>query len=259
MAKQIRLSQCMIVKNEEQDIVRALSWGKDIMWEQIVVDTGSTDQTVELAQAMGAKIFYFDWINDFAAAKNYAIGQATGDWIVFLDADEYFLPEDAGKLLTILQELHDSECNVLVTGWIQTDGNDVVLEKATNGKVSWFSSTKEDGSKKLILSGTKAAIFRNLPGLRYRRRIHEELSITNGQLQFSDASENLSILHTGYAQAEINEQKVQRNISLIRQELAENPDDYAMLACMGDSYSELDDPKESAVWYEQASSTFLLH
>lgn len=252
MAKQLRLSQCMIVKNEEKDIVRALSWGKDIMYEQIVVDTGSTDRTVELAQSVGAKVFHFGWIDDFAAAKNYAVEQASGDWIIFLDADEYFLPEDAGRLLPTLQQLHGSKYNVLITGWIQTEGNDSTLEKVTDGKVRWFSSTKEDGSKKLVLSGTKAAIFQNLPGLRFRRRIHEELSMADGQLLSADASDSLSILHTGYAEAATNRQKVQRNITLLRKELEINPDDYTMLACMGDSYSELDDPKEAAVWYEQA-------
>ena len=84
------ISQCMIVKNEEKNIRRALSWGKDIMCEQIVVDTGSSDRTVEIAREMGAKIFSFPWINDFAAAKNFAIDQAKGDWIAFLDADESF-------------------------------------------------------------------------------------------------------------------------------------------------------------------------
>ena len=84
----VRLSQCMIVKNEEKNIERALSWGKDIVYEQIVVDTGSTDRTVELARAMGAKVYDFEWIDDFAAAKNYAISKASGEWIAFLDADE---------------------------------------------------------------------------------------------------------------------------------------------------------------------------
>ena len=97
-AGKLRLSQCMIVKNEEKNIERALSWGKELMWEQIVVDTGSTDRTVEIAERMGAKIYHFTWIDDFAAAKNYAIQKASGNWIAFLDADEYMLPEDVQKL-----------------------------------------------------------------------------------------------------------------------------------------------------------------
>ena len=70
----------MIVKNEEKNIRRALSWGR-ISCEQIVVDTGSSDRTVEIARKWGQRYFSFPWINDFAAAKNFAIDQAKGDWI----------------------------------------------------------------------------------------------------------------------------------------------------------------------------------
>ncbi len=77
----------MIVKNEEQNIARALSWGKGIVWEQIVVDTGSTDRTVEIARQMSARVYHFSWIDDFSAAKNYAISKASGEWIAFLDAE----------------------------------------------------------------------------------------------------------------------------------------------------------------------------
>ena len=121
MAK-LRLSQCMIVKNEEKNIRRALSWGRDIMWEQIVVDTGSTDRTAQIAQEMGAKLFRFDWIDDFAAAKNHAIRQAGGDWIVFLDADEYLSPEDTEKLLPLLEGLSGERENAVTAAWVQTDG-----------------------------------------------------------------------------------------------------------------------------------------
>ena len=92
------MSQCMIVKNEEKNIEQALSWGKGIFFEQIVVDTGSTDRTVELAKKMGAIVYFFPWIDDFAAAKNFALEQAKGKWIAFLDADEYFLKRDRKKL-----------------------------------------------------------------------------------------------------------------------------------------------------------------
>ena len=77
----IRISQCMIVKNEEKNIERALTWGKGIVSEQIVVDTGSTDRTVEIAERMGAKVYHFKWIDDFSAAKNFAISKAKGNWI----------------------------------------------------------------------------------------------------------------------------------------------------------------------------------
>lgn len=114
--REVRLSQCMIVKNEEKNIERALSWGRDIVWEQIVVDTGSTDRTVELAESMGAKVYHFQWIDDFAAAKNFAIEKASGDWIAFLDADEYFMPEEAAKIMPLLNKLSRTPYHVMQIG-----------------------------------------------------------------------------------------------------------------------------------------------
>ena len=79
MKNGVRLSQCMIVKNEEKNIRQALSWAKEIAFEQIVVDTGSTDRTAKIAEELGASVYHFRWIDDFAAAKNYAISQAKGE------------------------------------------------------------------------------------------------------------------------------------------------------------------------------------
>ena len=142
MERKIRLSQCMIVKNEEKNIRRALSWGKDILWEQIVVDTGSTDRTAALAKEMGAKVFYFSWIDDFAAAKNFAIDQASGDWIAFLDADEYFSPEDVKKLLPILEELDREGFYAASARWVQVDGSEEELSETTGAGLNWQFTVK---------------------------------------------------------------------------------------------------------------------
>ena len=181
----IRISQCMIVKNEEKNIEKALTWGKDLMWEQIVVDTGSTDKTVEIAAKLGAKIYHFPWVDDFAAAKNYAIEQALGDWIAFLDADEYMTPDEAGK---IKQFLLSSECqryDGVSTGWQQLD---------------------EDGN--IFSSATQIRFFRNHADIRYRRRIHEQLvSLKGQQLRIADAVRSVSIFHTGYQKSALTEKK----------------------------------------------------
>ena len=91
----MKISQAMIVKNEEKNIVQALSWGKGVVSEQIVVDTGSTDRTVEIAKSMGAKVYFFPWEDDFSKARNFAISKCKYPWIAMLDADEYFPEEDA--------------------------------------------------------------------------------------------------------------------------------------------------------------------
>ena len=98
----MKLSACVIVKNEEKNLPQWLSYANAAADERIVVDTGSTDRTVELARAAGAQVYSFPWQENFAAAKNFAIEQATGDWIAFLDADEYFPPEDCLAVRALL-------------------------------------------------------------------------------------------------------------------------------------------------------------
>lgn len=95
------ISLCMIVRNEAPIIERVLAGAKAFCNELIVVDTGSTDGTQDLARAMGAKVFNFPWINDFAAARNYSFSLASGDWILWLDADDVLPAQtvEAGKAL----------------------------------------------------------------------------------------------------------------------------------------------------------------
>ena len=202
--KRIRISQCMIVKNEEKNIERALSWGKEIMWEQIVVDTGSTDRTVEIAEALGARVCTFPWINDFATAKNFAIEQCSGQWIALLDADEYMAAEDLDKLVNIIEDLDSRGLDGLSTGWQQLNDEEEIFS-----------------------SGTQVRFFRNLPDIRYRRRIHEQLESTEGrELRLGDAVKELSIFHTGYQGKNFEEKKQNgRTRKLILEELTENPED----------------------------------
>ncbi len=215
----IRLSQCMIVKDEEKNIRQALNWGKGIVCEQIVVDTGSTDKTVEIAEAMGAKVFHFPWEHDFSAAKNFAIEQAKGNWIAFLDADEYFSDEDVRKILPMLKRVeknstHPARPHVIRTLLVNLD---------------------DSGNR--INTGVQYRIFRNIPKLRYRSRIHEYLDLTDGSQLFSwDAMETLAVFHTGYARAVcIEKKKEERNIFMIRKELEKDPENSMMWSYLGDS------------------------
>lgn len=228
----MRISQCMIVKNEEKNIERALSWGKDLMWEQIVVDTGSTDRTVELAKAMGAKVFYFEWIEDFAAAKNYAISKAKGDWIAFLDADEYMTEQGTAKLKPLFSQLLSRKFDGLSTGWQQLN---------------------DEGQ--IFSSGTQVRFFRNSPDIRYRRRIHEQLeSVSGKELRIADAVNEISIFHVGYQkQVEAEKNKSNRNRKLILKELEEHPQDYEMMGYLGDDYFSTGEKEEARKWYLRAT------
>ena len=229
--KNIRISQCMIVKNEEKNIARALSWGKGIVTEQIVVDTGSTDRTVAIAEEMGAKVYHFSWIDDFAAAKNFAIDKAGCEWIAFLDADEYFSAEDAGKLLNCIERIHDTDYEGILTGWVHLEN---------------------DGQ--IIAVQSQIRIFRNLPEIRYVRRIHEYLRVNSQRsVQMADMVETLSIYHTGYGKAESGK-KVgsSRNLRLLQMELNDHPDNYELHGLVANEYVAMDDMEQAEQSYRRS-------
>lgn len=228
---EVRISQCMIVKDEEENIRKALSWGKGIVWEQIVVDTGSRDRTVQIAESMGARIYHYTWTDDFSAAKNYAISKARGEWIAFLDADETFAPGHGEKLPGILRQLEATRAEGVAAGWMQLD---------------------EDG--KVSAAGTQIRIFRNRANLGYRRRIHEQLGRMDGTpMHVADATGELSILHSGYRGAAWEEKKVNgRNLNLILKELEDHPGDYEMMGYLGDEYYAAGDLDKAESWYRES-------
>ena len=96
------LSLCMITKNEEKNISRCLNSVKEIVDEIIIVDTGSTDNTIEIAKSYGANIYHYDWTNDFSDARNKSLEKATKDWILVLDADEELPYEEGLKLKNVI-------------------------------------------------------------------------------------------------------------------------------------------------------------
>ena len=88
----------MIVKNEEQFLDQCLAALDGVAHQIVVVDTGSTDRTVQIAKAHGAEVHHFDWCDDFAAARNFALEHARGDWVLVLDADEVLTTEGLNGL-----------------------------------------------------------------------------------------------------------------------------------------------------------------
>ena len=227
----IRLSQCMIVKDEEKNIRKALSWGKSIVDEQIVVDTGSADQTADIAKEMGAKVFSYSWDDDFSAAKNYALQQAKGDWIAFLDADEWISEQDVKKILPLLKKIH------------RQDRYNVIQVQIAN--------LDKEGNVTTVAPQWR--FFRNDPHIRYQNRIHEELyDEKNGNLNSYNAGQEVMILHTGYAEDEaLRKRKGQRNVRILLKQLEEKPEDRRTLMYLGDAYTMAGEQKEAECCYEK--------
>lgn len=104
------LSLCMIVKNETDYLARCLASVQGLVDQIVVVDTGSTDDSVDIARSFGAEIHHFEWIDDFAAARNESLRHATGDWILILDADECLNPEEHHHVREAMAKEHEAFC-----------------------------------------------------------------------------------------------------------------------------------------------------
>lgn len=231
----ISISQCLIVKNEEKNIERALSWGKDIVMEQIVVDTGSTDRTVEIAEQMGATVYHYQWNNHFADSKNYALEKASGQWIAFLDADEYLLEEEVRKLPLLLKQTEQAGKAIGIDYHIMRCQM-VNLDDA----LKVFSVFRQD------------RFFVNDPNLRYEGAIHETLHrLDKKALHCCDIGENLTIYHTGYSHKAYEEtKKADRNVNIMMELLEKKPDDYNMMGYLADSLASAD-RLEEALQYDR--------
>jgi glycosyltransferase involved in cell wall biosynthesis len=143
------ISLCMIVKNEENDLERCLRSVKAIVDEIIVVDTGSSDNTKEIAKKFEAKIFDFKWNNSFADARNFSLSKATGQWILVLDADEVISTVDRERLRRVVLDAGSTQIayamitrnyisSTAAVGWISNDGT-YAAEEAGSG---WVPSEK---------------------------------------------------------------------------------------------------------------------
>ena len=196
----MRISACYIVKDEAEELRRSLHSIKGQANEIIVVQTAVCEPVRQAAEEAGGRVFFFAWQNDFAAARNFALAQATGDWLLLLDADEYFTKETAGNLRRLAEAHKESE-----------------------GLLVPLTNLGQQGEK--LLTAPALRLARRQPGLKYVGRIHEELCVGGKILKDVRLlrEEELHILHTGY-RPEVNKSKAERNLRLLRQELRERQD-----------------------------------
>ena len=198
-----RLSLCMIVKDEADMLPGFLERVRGLWDELVVVDTGSTDHSVALLEAAGARVLHQPWRHDFALARNHSLDAATGGWIIFLDPDEYVSPAFVDQARAVL--------------------DDGAIGAATVA----MQNEREDGH---VQEACLLRMFRRAPEVRFRHAIHEDVAETllpqlraTGQVLVHLAA---PITHHGYrkeiAQAR---NKKQRDTAIIEASLRQNPDD----------------------------------
>ena len=131
----ITISLCMIAKNEEEVLARCLDSVKDVVDEIIIVDTGSTDGTKDIALRYTDKVFDFEWIDDFSAARNYAYEKAAMDYQMWLDADDVLPEEEAEKLKRLKETLNPNIDMVAMKYITHFDGNGVPIHVSTRERL----------------------------------------------------------------------------------------------------------------------------
>lgn len=192
------VTACMITKNEEKVLERCLSSIKDYVDEIIIIDTGSTDRTKEIAANYTDLIYDFEWINDFAAARNEGVRRATSQWIFVIDADEYFPPTEAEKFRNFVENE------------MPTEGQAYAMSV-----VNLLGESEEKTST--INTAEVPRLFPNNQGIEYTRPIHEQLHRTDGmELRFHLAPG--SMYHTGYLKDTIKaKDKLTRNANIFNE------------------------------------------
>ncbi|KAF6567471.1 glycosyltransferase [Paenibacillus sp. EKM202P] len=204
MMKTIAL--CMIVKNEQEYLRRCLDSVKDKVNQIVIVDTGSTDETVNIAKEYTNEVYHMDWTNNFAAARNESIKYATTEYILVLDADEY------------LEESADLQ------------------KEIASGADYYFTKIHNIMSFDRALNHLAIRIFSNNKELYYQNRLHEHLNIMDEGIDFKSGQAGLIIMHTGYTDEMMEgREKAKRNLPLMLKEVEENPTVYNLFN-MGRTY-----------------------
>jgi len=211
-----RLSLCMIVRNEEQLLPGCLESVRGVVDEIVAVDTGSSDATPEIVRAHGGLLLQHAWREDFSAARNVSLDAATGDWILWMDADERLRPEEHGRLRRLIGR-NASEDAFLVP---------IRSEIPTGAQV------------------TRAhRLFRNRKGISFSGRIHEQISPSFARVRAREGPcADFTIDHLGYNfSADQLRRKYERNLRLLEAAKRQDPRDAYVRFCLAQALMLLGD------------------
>lgn len=210
------LTLTMIVKNEEKNLSRCLESAKGFVHEMIIVDTGSTDKTKDIAQSFGAKVYDFEWNGDFSAARNYALSKSMSDWNLVLDADEQIIKWDSNYLEYFMK-------------------NPVSI-----GKIKVISNFMQNGGEQR----SQDYLSRLFPkGVYFIGKIHEQL-----QSELPRVELPIEIFHTGY----FNTDKSERNLQLLHAEQKNNKQNPYILYQLGKQYRSMKKIAEASGFFAEA-------
>lgn len=220
------ISVCIITKNEENNLDRCLSCIKDYPFEMVVVDTGSTDKTVEVAKKYTENVFHFDWIDDFSAARNFSISKASNDWILVLDADEFTYELDLEEIYRLIDS-HPADIGRLLRSSHDTE-----------------NATSIDRVERLF----------NRNVYHYERPIHEQVVPIDKTTPLMTYPIPLCVSHVGYGETtETAKKKALRNLRILLASEKDYPDAYTYYQ-IGQSYYILKDWEKALSYFQKGLS-----
>ncbi len=229
-AQGMRLSLCMIVRDEEEMLGRCLQAVRDAVDEMVIVDTGSKDATIEIAKSFGARVIEREWTGSFGEARNVAFEAATGDWTLVLDADEVLVSEDVELLRSLTERTWREAFYVAETNYTgELDAGTAVTHNTLR-------------------------MFRNRPQYRYRGRLHEQIAETlptylPERIEYT----NVRIEHYGYLGAVRDaREKSRRNVELLQMQLEEGKATPFLHYNLGAEYAVAGNPQAALVELERA-------
>jgi glycosyltransferase involved in cell wall biosynthesis/predicted Zn-dependent protease len=220
--RRLRVSLSMIVRNEEDNLPACLESVAGLVDEMVVVDTGSTDATREVAARHGARVFNFAWCDNFAAARNESLRHASGDWALWLDADEYLDEDNRRRLRDLLAGLKDERAAYVMTQRSATPAGSAMRVQ----QVRLFRRTPGANTP-----GSPRAV-------RWEYRVHEQLLPSLRRAGFAVRPTDVVIEHSGYRDPAAGPAKLARNLRLLLLDQAERPDDPFTLFNLGAAYLE---------------------
>jgi GT2 family glycosyltransferase/tetratricopeptide (TPR) repeat protein len=231
--ERIQLSLCMIVRNSAMTLEVCLESVKPWVDEMVIVDTGSTDGTVEIAQRTGAFVYHYPWSESFASARNESLRHARGSWIFWMDSDDTISPENGQRLRTLSHRL---------------------VEDGTLGFVMQVHcpnnpDSPEDGMT--VVDHVK--MFRNLPGLRFEGRVHEQILPAirriGGNVEWTD----IFLVHSGADHSNAGRiRKRERDLRLLQLELEDRPDHPFALFNLGMTLADMGKHEQAITAFEQS-------
>ncbi|HEX4009240.1 MAG TPA: glycosyltransferase [Solirubrobacteraceae bacterium] len=196
----LTISLCMIVRDEEEMLPRCLAAAAPAVDEIVIVDTGSKDATIEIARSFGARVIEHEWTGSFSEARNVSLQAATGDWLIYLDADEILAVEDAPRLRELTGQT-----------WREAF---YLVETSYTGEVG-------DGT---AVANNALRVFRNRAEYRFKDRLHEQIAHTlPTYVPGRVAQTAVRVTHYGYlGSVREAKEKSQRNVELLRRQAAES-------------------------------------